>query len=272
MESRLFEEMVATQAETCTDVFLKTARQELAEYSASVGLVIYSPVQTLARNPVAFWGFNPGQDPNVSDPTHWTIADALRQFPTQTESLLMQVWPDAKAGTTEKAGKTVYRRAYPAGCAPYQRGLRYLLSAIKTAEHNTNSPEPLVTNLLFLQTASASQAVSLANINNIVQRCWRVHEAIFAISKPRVLITTAGVLEFVRRFKLMPLTDTGESIQSGYSNWCCKKWETVVKHGEMAILQLPHMAYWGGCIERKRCEPAVKWIVQMVGMAIENTA
>jgi uncharacterized glyoxalase superfamily protein PhnB len=82
-----------------------------------------------------------------------------------------------------------------------------------------------------------------------------------------VLLKTAfdrfsfSVLDYVRRFKLMPLKPTNESIHSGYSNWRCKKWETTVKHGEMTILQVPHMTYWGGCIENDRSREAVAWVV-----------
>lgn len=263
-----FEATAANERKTYIEAFLKTAQRELAPYSESIGLVIYSPVDTLAPNPVAFWGFNPGQDPKVTDPTHWTIAEALSRFPTQTESLLMQVWPDARGGTRDEREKRVYCRAFPAGGAPYQRGIRHLLSAIRRSRQGTNFPEPLVTNFLFLQTASAEEAGAMRNIGDIVQRCWRVHEAIFGIAQPRVLITSANVLEYVRRFTLMPLKPTNESIHSGYSNWCCKKWETVVKHGGMTVLQVPHMSYWGGCIERERSQEAVAWIEKMVRKAM----
>src|ERR1700746_1857970 len=123
----------------------------------NIGVVIYRRVDTLVPNPVIFWGFNPGQDPTVSDPTHWTISEALTRFSTQKESLLLQVWPDAKSRTRKEGEKRVYRRSFPAGAAPYQRGIRHLLSAIGHFGEGTNFPEPLVTNFLFVQTRSAAE-------------------------------------------------------------------------------------------------------------------
>jgi hypothetical protein len=249
--------------------FLTTARRELEPYCGKIGLVIYSAVDTLASNPVIFWGFNPGQDPTVSDPTHWTITEALTRFPTQKESLLLQVWPDAKSRTRNEGGKRVYRRSFPAGGAPYQRGIRHLLSAIGHFGEGTNFPEPLVTNFLFVQTGSAREAGAMPNIKDIVERCWRVHEQIFSIAQPRVLITSASVLEYVRRFNLMDLNATDEQpIPTGYFNWCCKRWETVIEHGRVVVLQVPHMSYWGGCIEKEKSQKAVKWVAKMVRNAL----
>ena len=97
------------------------ARAALGPYLDKIGLVIYSSASTLAgKNDVVFWGFNPGQGPKVSDPTHWTIRDALDRFPTQTGSLLWQVWPRAGGGTHENNGARVFTHHYDAGAAPYQ--------------------------------------------------------------------------------------------------------------------------------------------------------
>ena len=58
-----FEETAANQRETHLETFLKTARLQLAPYSECIGLVIYSPADTLVPNPLLFWGFNPGKTP-----------------------------------------------------------------------------------------------------------------------------------------------------------------------------------------------------------------
>lgn len=175
--------------------FLKVAKRELAPYSGEIGLVIYSAVDTLARNPVIFWGFNPGQNPNIFDPTHWTIEEVLRRFPTQTQSLLAQVWPNAKRGTCFRNGKKVYREQFKAGEAPYQRGTRYLLSAACQSTNKRTFPTPLVGNFLFPQTKSEKEAGEMSNLHDIVSRCWLVHKEVFEIAQPKVLITTATVVE-----------------------------------------------------------------------------
>ncbi len=233
--------------------FLKIARRELEPFLDKIGLVIYSTVDTLvSNNPVVFWGFNPGQNPDVSDPTHWTIAEALRRFPTQTESLLMQAWPNAKRGTCFRNGDKVYREQFIPGEAPYQQGTRYLLFEACQLTNGRNLPAPLVSNFLFLQTKNEKEAGKMSNLEEIVNRCWLVHKAVFEIVQPKVLITTATVLEYIHKFKLMPLSPTTESAPSGYSNWLCK--ERHSEQRKMTILQVPHMSYWGGCIERSGVE------------------
>lgn len=195
----------------CVEKFLKVAKRELAPYCGEIGLVIYSPVDTLASNPVIFWGFNPGQNPSISDPTHWTIDEALRRFPTQTESLLMQVWPNAKRGTCFRDGEKVYREQFKAGEAPYQRGTRYLLSAACQPTDGRTFRAPLVSNFLFPQTKSEEEAGKMSNLADIVTRCWLVHKAVFEITEPKVLITTATVVDYIHRFELMRLSPTKHS-------------------------------------------------------------
>lgn len=254
----------------CVEKFLKVAKRELAPYSGEIGLVIYSAVDTLTRNPVIFWGFNPGQNPNIIDPTHWTIEEALRRFPTQTESLLTQVWPNAKRGTCFRNGEKVYREQFKAGEAPYQRGTRCLLSAACQPTNGRTFPAPLVSNFLFPQTKSEREAGEMSNLDDIVNRCWSVHKAVFEIAEPKVLITTATVVEYIHQFKLTWLSPTTDSTPSGYSNWFCKKWRGSFKHGEMIVLQIPHMSYWGGCIEKERSREAVKWVAENVRQAISR--
>jgi len=251
--------------------FLKIATWELKPFLDKVGLVIYSTVDTLVpNNPVIFWGFNPGQNPYVTDPTHWTISEALRRFPTQTESLLMQVWPNARRGTCSRNGETVYREQFKSGEAPYQQGTRYLLSEAYKSTNGGSLPAPLVSNFLFLQTENEEEAGKMSNLADIVNRCWLVHKAVFEIAQPKVLITTATVLEYIHKFKLMRLSPATESTPSGYSNWPCEKRQGLSEQGEMTIFQVPHMSYWGGCIEKERSRQAVKWVAEKVCDAISR--
>jgi hypothetical protein len=62
--------------------------------------------------------------------------------------------------------------------APYQRGGRHLLQVIQ-------HPNALVSNYIFVQSRWMK---SLTQTDELIAACWRVHELIFQITQPQVLI------------------------------------------------------------------------------------
>jgi hypothetical protein len=232
--------------------FLQQAKLELAQYLDCTGLLIYSNVDTLRSNAVIYWGFNPGQDPDVQHETNWKIQDALDYFPTQSESLIdVQRWPNTNGGiVVYENGTRRYKVEYKTGMAPYQRGVRHLL---ETIQH----PDALVTNYIFVQSRCME---SLAETDELVARCWRVHELIFQITQPQVLITTAGVVASMRRHRLVSLVlEEVCPVPSGYANWRCKVW----KGQRFVVIETPHMSYWGNSIHTKG-EEAVRWVSEKI--------
>ncbi len=242
--------------------FVSVARAKLQPYLERIGLVIYSKSSTLAPNPVVFLGFNPGQNPSVIDPTHWTIGEALDKFPLQTKSLLWQVWPQAGRGTRQEGGVSVYKHHYEEGKAPYQKRGRHLLDSI-------GFQNAIVSNFLFLQTGNARAASRLEGISEIVMRCWEVHEAIFAIANPKVVITTSEVIRWMRKYELLALNGPiGEGCRAGYQNWRCERYLARLIHGEITVLQVPHMSFWACDTDNEVRRNAVQWVATAVRDAV----
>ena len=232
--------------------FLAQAKVELAQYLDCTGLLIYSSVGTLRRNAVIYWGFNPGQDPDVQHETNWKIRDALEYFPAQSESLIdAQRWPNTARGEiVDEHGIRRYKVDYNAGMAPYQRGVRHLLQAIQ-------HPNALVNNYIFVQSRCME---SLPETDELVARCWRVHELIFQITQPQVLITNAGVVASMRRRGLESLVrEEVCPVPSGWANWRCKVW----KGRRFLVIETPHMSFWGKTIHTKG-EEAVMWVSEKI--------
>jgi hypothetical protein len=235
--------------------FVSLAETALKPYLQDRGLLVYSSVATLRRdNPVVYWGFNPGQDPLIEDPTHWTIRQAISQFPSQMRSLIDdQCWPKAGRKPIGKGGYTHY---HDKGEAPYQRGVRYLLDFI-------GHEGALVANLFFFQT---SREGHLKPNRQQVDSCWLVHRFLLETIKPRVLITTVGVVSALRRFKLADLEGPIEQCDSGYSNWKCALYKNL--DGFPAVIAAPHMSYWGRWCKNDTMDtkygPALRWIKERV--------
>src|ERR1019366_4472682 len=60
--------------------FVTDSKRSLEPYLNEYGLVIYSNKSTLRRNPVVFYGLNPGCDPDIGHPIRWTIEKSLDHF------------------------------------------------------------------------------------------------------------------------------------------------------------------------------------------------
>jgi hypothetical protein len=266
--------------------FDAVARAELKPYFNVIGDVIYSANATLVKNDVIFWGFNPGGDPDICDPVglfppvQMTLSKALEEFPKRTNSMLNEAWPHNRKGeggvmNTETGLR--YKDFYPKGHAPYQLRTNYLLKKV-------GRPDALVSNFLFQQTRKAEEVNDICDIDRLVKACWRVHMEIFAIAKPKVLITSAEVLNWMRKrkYKLMKLTKTDrEGCKAGHQEWRCEEY-----HGEfnaedtkllpsdlckLTIIKVPHMALWPIRDEddNEVRGSAVDWVVTAVKDAVK---
>ena len=243
--------MIITSAELVSD-FVSLSRKALGRYLEDMGLLIYSSAATLHQgNPVMYWGFNPGQDPRAEDETHWKICEAISRFPNQKSSLIDdQDWPNARSGLVEEGGHKKYKCRHEKGKAPYQRGVHHLLEFI-------GHPGALVANFVFFQTRREGD---LGLTKEEVDSCWQVHTFLFKATRARVVITTKGVVNSIRRFGLMNLEEL-DTRDSGYSNW---KMSLFKNEKGPAVIAAPHMSYWGPCVADGKSECALNWIKKSV--------
>ena len=246
--------------------FVEFTGNALKPFLDRLGLVIYSKPCTLTLNPVMFWGFNPGQDPTVVDATAYPIKLDLESFPHRNQSLLDTVWPDSSAQQVRRGphGIKYFSRHYREGEAPYQKGTKTLLGHI-------GHPFAIVTNFVFQQTAKEDDVRRLSDFKLLVQCCSIVHRRMFEIARPKVLFTTAGVLDLLRLNKFIEI-GTGETGPwSGYSRSNVAKWEATSEFGPLTILQIPHMSYWGNIVTNPRNQTAAEalgWLKLRVEEAV----
>jgi hypothetical protein len=247
--------------------FTRRTGELLAGHLNDLGLLVYSSVDTLKESPVVFWGYNPGGGDEVTDPTLWTIAEALERFPSQDYSFITgQQWPNGSLGTVPdgKGGKR-YWVNYEVGQAPYQRAVAAVLNRV-------GYPQALVTNFIFFQ---SQRQDDLQDTDRKIDLCWPVHQLLFQIARPRVLITTKTVTDHLQRRGLMQFGRIAGSIASGWSNWKCSHWREVKVPscptlGDLTVLTIAHPSFWGKVIDRKGGD-ALRWLSEKVGEALKPT-
>jgi hypothetical protein len=212
--------------------FLEGSRTILEEWLGEAGEVLYSSKYSIcANNAVAYWGFNPGQNPEIYCSNHKTIKGSLDGLEAQEKSLInTEQWANGKRPINGN-----YQLA-KAGECPYQVGVRKLLTYI-------DSGNAIVSNFIFFQTARATKLKTCPNYKDRILACWKVHELMLTIAGTKVLITTPGVVEEIMRHKLIGLEEL-EKEPLAYSNWRCRLYRP--EHCNLkVVLTTPHMSYWG---------------------------
>ena len=145
------------------------------------------------------------------------------------------------------------RPDYPEGQAPYQRRVRFLLEAIA-------HPDALVTNLYFLQTRDAEQLEAILS-KEFVKACWEVHELLFKITEPRVIITCHDVTEEVFCGKFV-LGSKPVEIEAKHGNWKCRRLQGQWKSREICVVKIPHLSIYD--ITQPRCRTVLEWVKKIV--------
>ena len=257
--------------ETRVQQFVRDSNAILEPYlNTKYGLVLYSHKSTLRSNPVLFYGFNPGCEPSREHEIRWTIGQSLDYFSDGFDILKKRPSSDLiKSLRSERLHEECnliddqcwpfpsFVDNYPMGQAPYQKNTRNLLRAI-------GHPGALITNLLFLQSAKPTD---IPKDQRFEDACWRVHELIFKITKPSLIVTCSTVLDRgLRRnlsLKLVP-----PPLDSGYGppkgKWKCKQWEgkwrdEAMKDRRIVVCQIPHMSYYDIAADYSKKKGVAEW-------------
>jgi len=212
--------------------FVSKAGDILGPYRDLAGSVLYSNKSTLKRGSILFYGINPGYEQKARHRVCWKIGASLTEFaagfpdlesepnknvkPIPASERLYrdsnliddQQWPYVGRG-----GELSYK--WHIGQSPYQSNTRNLLKLV-----STNYPV-VVGNWFFLQTSSAAGIqVELKNrglnYDDFREHCWNVHQLIFRLTQPFLLITCEGVISAGRLRRKLTLQLVGERIFSGH--------------------------------------------------------
>lgn len=212
------------------------ARQHLDSILHESGTILYSAADTIAPNSIYLLGLNPGGDPTVTLRSQ-TIGHSIDALPTRTDNAYFdEAW-----------------NGRPVGKAPVQRRITTLL------EHLTGSDAAArrvpASNLIFQRTRSAAD---IEGFRNLADRCWRVHEEIIRVARPRLLLVfgNSGLspyAELRRRFESSLKEEP--PIDAGHRPWKCRAF-TLPDH--FTVIGLPHLSRY----DITKHSTVIDWIKQ----------
>jgi len=212
---------------------------------------------------VLFYGINPGYDPSKTrdHPITWKIGDSLDYFVDGFSNVRKAISAKAEGLPNSERlhsdcnliddqfwPRPSLKGDHPTGRAPYQNHTRNMLLSI-------GHGGALITNLLFLQAAKPKEIgkeLKGRKYKDFEDACWQVHELIFQITQPRVVVTCSSALNEGLR-KRLKLTLVPPTKNSGYGpeqrKWHCKQWRGSWRcesgnNREIAVCQVPHMSYY----------------------------
>jgi hypothetical protein len=265
--------------------FIRETKNILRPYLSDPGLVLYSNRSTLRRNPVLFYGINPGYDPieAKNHPITWAIGDSLDYFEDGFEFLRTEPCANLNPlpGSNRLHGDCNliddqcwplpgFNRDNDVGRAPYQRRTRHLLKSIGFSG-------ALVTNLLFLQSKSIRALDKKLTSNertSFLERCWRVHELILEVCSPNVILTCSTVIDrcFENQFGLRELAcqrfPARHALNGNGKDWDCRVWETEWRERPLTVIAIPHMSVYDITNPNRRC--TLEEIKEIVGKRTQS--
>jgi hypothetical protein len=210
--------------------FVSDAKQFLNGCLKDYGLVLYSYKSTLRSNPVLFYGFNPGYDPDIDHSLRWTIEQSLDHFENGFDVLRDEGSQERRPGliNDQRWPRSGSKKLHEIGQAPYQVRTRCLLEAV-------GHPDALVTNLFFHQTQDAEKLKTTLT-DDFAEACWRVHKELFQVTKPKVVITCSTVVMELFKRKFVPVPRSISRINAAHYNWTCKHWNSDFFGQQIAVL------------------------------------
>jgi len=196
---------------------IKHGKEFLTHILDRKGELIYSSHKSLKEGDIYLLGLNPGGEGFI------TINDHLEGILTkETNSYLDESWKNRI--TTWGKGK-----------APLQKRVNYLLNSLGYKTEDVCS-----SNIIFVTSRNADE------VNyGLAGYCWRFHEIILEIIKPKVIICF-GVSNISAYAFLLALLNGKEynDFPSDHGNWVCKAFRTKINDRSTIIVGIPHLSYY----------------------------
>jgi len=192
------------------------------------GELIYSSHETLKKGDIYLLGLNPGGEGFI------TINEHLDKLLIKdTNSYLDESWKNGISTWAE-------------GEAPLQKRVDFLITSL-----GYKTKDVCASNLIFVTSKSSSE------INyGLAGYCWRFHEKILEIIKPKIILCF-GISDVSSYSYLLSLYEGAEEeIPSRHGNWKCKAFTTNIDGRKTTVIGIPHLSYYN-IIDKKE---VIKWI------------
>jgi hypothetical protein len=184
------------------------------------GKLLYSGLLTLRPGSVYLLGYNPGGEPDH-----------------ETAPILAHIRSETSATRNEYLDAAWETRtySYPAGMAPLQRRVVYLLTGLGFDVRSV-----CASNLIFVRSKSAQH---LETPLQLAAQCWPVHQLILDIVQPDCIVSfDKKVWDFIHtRARMLPSASV-ESIASGHGNWTCLFARITLDGRQVSLISLPHLS------------------------------
>ena len=181
------------------------------------GYVLYSNADSLQPSLVYLLGHNPGGSPE--DQTDATIRASLESLPKKTiNNYLDEKWTTAS------------HRSYAKGEAPLQKRVVWILQKLGF--------DPRVvpcSNLIFVRSIDVS-GIPFAEMADL---CWKVHEKILDVVKPKIILAFGNSKDTPYTYLHEIFSNPKENeFPSGHGNWMCRSFKT----NDVTVIGLPHLS------------------------------
>jgi hypothetical protein len=203
---------------------MANARDALVDRLMATGLahlpggVLYSGLSTLKPGTGYAIGYNPGGEPDHQ--------------PAPILSHLLSATAATRNEYLDAAWET-RTYSYPAGKAPLQRRVCYLLDGLGLPIRSV-----CASNLIFVRSKSGAH---LATPRDLAERCWPVHRLILDIVQPACIVSfDKKVWDFICAHGTLLVTP--ELIPAGHGNWSCGYTRIAIDNRQMNLISLPHLS------------------------------
>ena len=209
----------------------RLAIDELQPVLDESGYVLYSDALSLKPCSVYLLGHNPGG--SQEDKADATVRASLDALPFKTiNNYIDEEWTTAS------------HRSWAKGGAPLQRRVVWLLQQLGFIPRNVPC-----SNLIFVRSID----VTGSSFKELSDLCWKVHEHILEVAKPKLLLVFGNPKPSPYTYlfeKFMPGQE--ETFPSGHGNWMCRSFRA----NGYTVVGLPHLSRYN--IIRK--SDVVHWI------------
>lgn len=226
------------------------AKKELEEYLNVSGSILYSSHNTLRRGDIYLLGFNPGGESDVKDNKLGYEIDNMLSY--EKNAYLDEFW---------NKNKTDY--------SPLQQRLLWIFDNFKNNSYSLKNI--CASNLIFLRSRSVEDLKTRYNGDNwskLLGNCWKVHEKILSIVKPKLIITFGN--GDVSPYSYICDRCRGgkeEFLDSGHGSWKIKSFSAQLLDRKVTIVGFPHLSRYS---PYRKDRSSKSWIIQLLNEKLES--
>lgn len=200
------------------------AHQVLKDYLNKSGSILYSSHETLRPSDIYLLGFNPGGNPEECPDI---ISDEIAQLCTKTSNAYTAYnWKNESCNYEEKGE-----------LAPLQKRIKWIFERL---DHNIE--DICASNLIFLRSRDQT---SLSSWWDKAKTCWKLHEKILEIVKPKTIMVFGNgdisPYSFIKDRYTLGLKDE-HVYDSGHGNWKIKLHYTRISSRKVLVVGFPHFS------------------------------